>query len=197
MEYFRHKIADSSNYRNWNVAYKHFEVYTGGRCTFNNLSVDYCRGFLKYLLQIDTKNNNKMMASTANNNLDKLKCVLRQAFEEGLTKKNIASRLTHAKEFNQRREFLNMTEVKRLADTNCGNQTVKNAALFSCLTGLRISDIILLKWENIQIASDGGWCMHIVTKKTQTEAFLPISLEALELCGERTTGRFSKDFLRA
>lgn len=192
LEYFRNTANDSERHANWKVAYRHFEAYTGGRCTFKNLSVEYCRGFLKYLLQIATKNNGTMMASTANNNLDKLKCVLRKAHEDGLIKENIANKLTHAKEFTQRREFLNMDEVKRLADATCGNQIVKNAALFSCLTGLRISDIILLKWKDIQIASDGGWCMHIVTKKTQTEAFLPISLEALELCGERTDGEVFK-----
>ena len=29
------------------------------------------------------------------------------------------------------------------------NVVVRKAALFSCLTGLRISDILRLKWENI------------------------------------------------
>lgn len=144
------------------------------------------------MLQLSTKKSGTMMASTANNNLDKLKCVLRQAYEDGLIKENIANKITHAKEYNQRREFLNLDEVKRIADADCGNQIVKNAALFSCLTGLRISDIILLKWDDIQIASDGGWCMHITTQKTKTEAFLPISQEALELCGERTDGQVFK-----
>ena len=66
------------------------------------------------------------------------------------------------------------------------------AALFSCLTGLRISDIIRLQWENIIKGADGGWCMHIVTKKTRTEAVLPLSDEALALCGERSTGQVFK-----
>ena len=32
-------------------------------------------------------------------------------------------------------------------------------------------------------------CMHIVTKKTKTEAVLPLSDEALALCGERGEGQ--------
>ena len=34
--------------------------------------------------------------------------------------------------------------------------------------------------------------MHIVTKKTRTEAVLPLSDEALALCGERSTGQVFK-----
>ena len=72
----------------------------------------------------------------------------------------------------------------KLAATPCQYDVLKRAALFSCLTGLRISDILKLRWEEIERASDGGWWMRICTEKTETEATLPISDEALELCGE-------------
>jgi len=134
-------MADDDNFRNWNVAYKHFEKYCGGSCTFYDLTVEYCQGFLTYMLSLTTHNRTKMMASTANNNLNKLKCVLRQAYEERRIKDNIATRLKHAKEANTRREFLTLEEVKMLANTPCEKPVVKSAALFSCLTGLRISDI--------------------------------------------------------
>ena len=79
-----------------------------------------------------------------------------------------------------------------LAETPCEKPVIRSAALFSCLTGLRISDIIRLQWENIIRGADGGWCMHIVTKKTRTEAVLPLSDEALALCGERGEGQVFK-----
>lgn len=149
------------------------------------------------MLSLNTHNGGKMMASTANNNLNKLKCVLRQAYEERRIKENIAPRLKHAKEASTRREFLTLDEVKMLADTPCEKPVVKSAALFSCLTGLRISDIIRLQWENIIKAADGGWCMHIVTKKTRTEAILPLSDEALALCGGRSAGQVFKGLTQA
>ena len=188
LEYFNEKMQESSNAKNWLTAYRHFEAYCKGRCTFNDLSVSYCQGFLTYMLGLYTQNKSLMMASTANNNLDKLKCVLRKAHEDGLIKEDIAARLQHAKETSKRREFLTIDEVKRLRDTPCGSDVVKAASLFSCMTGLRISDCIRLRWSDIQIASDGGWCMHIITKKTQTEAFLPISDEVIEICGQRGDG---------
>ena len=57
---------------------------------------------------------------------------------------------------------------------------------------LRLSDCILLQWENIRKSNDGGWVLDITTKKTKTDAILPISEEALALCGERDEGQVFK-----
>lgn len=192
LDYFKSMLDKGDNFRNWNTAFKHFSNYCGGHCTFDQLTVDFCQGFLTYLLSLTTQNKTKMMASTANNNFDKLKCALRKAHEDGRIKTNIAVRLTHAKEAQVKRDTLTIEEVRQLANTPCEKPVVRSAAIFSCLTGLRISDIILLKWDCIERAADGGWCMHIVTKKTKTEAVLPLSDEALAWCGERGEGQVFK-----
>lgn len=192
LDFFKGKMKDDGNYRNWNTAYKHFDQYCGGSCTFDDLTPEFCQGYLAYLLAKDTQSGKKMMASTANNNLDKLKCVLRKAYEEKRVKEDIAGKLKHAREEDTHRETLTLDEVKQLVDTPCKKPVLRAASLFACLTGLRISDILRLQWENIEKSADGGWCMHIVTKKTKTEAVLPLSDEALALCGERSTGQVFK-----
>jgi len=70
-------------------------------------------------------------------------------------------------------------------------------SLFACLTGLRISDILNLQWEDFAIAPDQGYCLRIRTQKTQTEATLPISYEAYELCGMPDTGKVFKGLKRS
>ena len=95
-----------------------------------------------------------------------------------------------------RREFLTLEEVRQLAATPCDTPDLKNASLFSCLTGLRISDILALNWSNIVKATDGGWCIRIKTEKTDTEATLPLSQEAYELCGTPGTGLVFKNLKR-
>lgn len=189
LDFFKSRIKDDVTDRNWNTAYRHFEAYCGNSCTFDDLTPEFCQGYLTYLLAKDTQYGKKMMASTANNNLDKLKCVLRQAYEEKRIKENIAGKLKHVKEADTHRETLTLEEVKMLFDTPCKKPVLRTASLFACLTGLRISDILRLKWENIEKSADGGWCMHIVTKKTKTEAVLPLSDEAVALCGERKQGK--------
>ncbi|MCH4147866.1 MAG: site-specific integrase [Prevotella sp.] len=191
LQYFCSKMRQAGEDQNWQCAYKYFSEYCGGKCTFGDLCAGFCQGFLDYLLNKNTQYGRKMMSTTANNHLDKLKWVLRLAFDEGYIRENISHQLRHAKEVPQKKEVLTLSELKQLAATPCPKTVLKNAALFSCLTGLRISDIILLCWKNIE-QTESGWAIHIITKKTKTEAVLPLSDEALSLCGERTFGRVFK-----
>lgn len=195
LDYFKKRMDERGNTHNWNAAYTHFSNYAKGECRFCDLSVPYCQKFLDYLLSDECMHNDKpMMATTANNNLNKLKCILSLAYEDGLLRENIAKKLVRAKAHGVPREFLTKEELIKLSNTPCGSDVLRRAGLFSCLTGLRLSDCINLKWENIKKSSDGGWAMSLVIKKTRTPTVLPISEEALELCGERGEGQVFKGF---
>lgn len=193
LDYFKEKAKASTNRRNWEITYKHLYNYTKGECRFCDLSIPFCQGFLDFLLSPECHESGKvMMGTTANNNFTKLKAVVRMAYEDGLIKENISVKLNKAKAHGNKRSYLNQEELTSLYNTKCGSDVLYRAGLFSCLTGLRLSDITLLRWENIKISSDGGWVLDITTKKTETDAVLPISEEALELCGERGEGEVFK-----
>lgn len=96
-----------------------------------------------------------------------------------------------------RKEFLASAELKKLAATPCDIPVLKQASLFSCLTGLRISDILNLTWDDIQLAPDLGYCVRIRIQKTDTETMLPISDEALQLCGEHADGKVFRGLTRS
>jgi len=192
LAYFAKKKKEYSNDRNWQITLKHFTNYCKGKCTFDCLTIDFCQKFLDYLLRLDTPSGTKMMGTTANGHFKKLMCILYAAYEDGHIKENIAPKLKTVKAVSRPKVFLTMDEIKQLAATPCKSAVLKSAALFSCLTGLRISDIIQLRWSDIIIGEDNGWCMHIVTQKTKEDAFLPLSDEALALCGERSQGRVFK-----
>ena len=91
-----------------------------------------------------------------------------------------------------KRQYLTKEELVALSKAECKSDVLRRSGLFSCLTGLRLSDCILLQWENIKKSGDGGWVLDITTKKTKTDAILPISEEALALCGEREEGQVFK-----
>lgn len=190
LDYFRSRINESTNEASWRQAFTHFFEYTKGECRFCDLSVAYCQKFLDYLLSEKCNHNGKpMMSTTANNHFTKLKAALRAAFEDGLIRENIAQKLVKAKGHGNKREYLTQDELVRLSKARCKSDVLRRAGLFSCLTGLRLSDCIQLQWENIRKSSDGGWVLNITTKKTKTDAILPISEEALALCGERGEGQ--------
>ena len=71
---------------------------------------------------------------------------------------------------------------------------LRRASLFSCLTGLRFSDILNLDWKNIQEIAGIGLCVVIKTQKTKTAATLPLCEDAIELIGERKTGKVFPGF---
>jgi integrase len=62
---------------------------------------------------------------------------------------------------------------------------LKEAFLFSSLTGLRFSDIKALKWKNISFDSQNGYTIKFIQQKTKGLEHLPISEQAIKIIGER------------
>ena len=79
-----------------------------------------------------------------------------------------------------KREYLTATELKRLVATGCGNNQVRQMFLFACLTGLRISDIEKLRWDNIT-QDESGARLVIKQEKTQEMVYLPLPPSALNV----------------
>lgn len=75
------------------------------------------------------------------------------------------------------REYLTIDEIKQLIATECKRENVKNAFLFSCFCGLRISDISAITWG--QITQDGEQMrLQLQMQKTKDPLYLPISEQA-------------------
>jgi integrase len=80
--------------------------------------------------------------------------------------------LTPKKESNER-IFLTIEDVRKLAETPCQCNAVKDAFIFSCFTGLRISDIRKLRWSDI--VDD---VISIKMQKTREPVRVPLSENA-------------------
>src|SRR5690606_15100910 len=87
------------------------------------------------------------------------------------------------------REFLTIEEVKLLKDTPLENPVLFKAAMFSIRTGMRWSDIVKLRWSEIQHTKDSGYFIRFSQQKTKTQETLPITEEAyLELGDSNSDG---------
>lgn len=86
------------------------------------------------------------------------------------------------------REYLLIDELKRLIATECpGNQQIRNAFLFSCYCGLRLSDVEGLTWSKLH--KDGEqWRVATVMEKTNVPIYLPLSEQAMKYVPERGEG---------
>jgi integrase len=191
-------IAKTKDHK-WLFVYKHFEKFVAGKCSFGDISVELCRKFRNYLLNTKQlkRKKVKMNQNSVAGYFSTFRALLKIAYRDKMIRENINDFLDKVEYQDTKKEYLTKEELGKLAVTPCEIPVLKAASLFSCLTGLRISDILKLEWREIEPASDGGYCMRIRTEKTETETTLPISDEALSLCGERRTGKVFKNLQRS
>lgn len=188
LEYFKKKLVKKN--QKWNFVYLHFCHFVQGQCTFEEIDVELCQKFREYLLNAHKlkRSEQKLNVNSAAGYFSTFRGLLKIAYRDKMIRENINDFLDRIDTEDVRKQFLTLDEVKILNNTPCDIPVLKSASIFSCLTGLRISDILKLRWEDIQRFSDGGLGVRIRSQKTKTEAELPISDEAFALCGEEKTG---------
>ena len=182
----------------WRIVYQHFYNYVQGHCTFGDVTIELCQGFREYLLNAkQLKRKGNVSVNSASGYFSTFRGLLKIAYRDKWLRENINDFLDKIEAKEVKKEYLTLDEVKLLAQTPCEHEILKRASLFSCLTGLRISDILNLCWEDFELAPDQGYCIRIKTQKTLTEATLPISYEAYELCGEPSLGKVFRGLQRS
>ena len=191
-EYFM-KLADErknskSNYGNWLSTYKHIvgflnKNYNPDKFKLSEVDDDFIKGFKNYL---DTGDLTKSGIQLSNNSklsyLMKLRACIREAFNNKLIDDNPFNRIKGFKVEDVKREYLTIEEIQSLANTDCRYPILKKAFLFSCMTGLRWSDINKMKWSEIK-SSNGEYKYVFNQQKTNQLEYLPISNQAMELLG--------------
>ena len=78
------------------------------------------------------------------------------------------------------KEVLNEAEINKLQGTECGNNEVKKAFLFSCYSGIGLKEAQYLKWSNINNGK-----LLIDRAKNDEIINIRLSPTALEIIGER------------
>lgn len=166
--------------------------YAGADVTMDKIDKSFCQGFIDYLLYDYTTKDNKNIAK--NTGLCYCKAfisTLNAAVREGIITENPFNRIgssekIHAQE--SKREYMTIDEVKKLIETPFPKGKfvfdLKQAYLFSCFCGLRISDIRNLKWKSV-LCERGQYRLEIVMQKTKEPIYLPLSEQALKWMPKR------------
>ncbi len=177
----------SSNHDNWMSSLKYLVAFSNGNLKFKDVNEKWLEDFKDYLLT--TKSNKSQKAKLAQNSavsyFNKVKATLKQAFKDGILQYDLNGKVSPIPYKENHRQFLTIDELNSLIKTKCNNVQLKNAALFSALTGLRFSDIQKLIWKEIGYIEELGYQITFTQKKTKGAEVLPISAQAYELLGER------------
>jgi len=191
----RHGATESrGNWGNWFSCLHHLLIYEKNQnITFKDITPQWVQGFKDYLeneavaWSHDYRKRLKDKPLKRNSKLsyfNKLRACLNQAFEERIIPTNPIRTVENFKMEEGTRMYLTIDEVKRLAQTPCDYPKIKAAFLFSCLTGLRRSDVLKLTWGEVH--TQGSFTRIIFKqKKTNGQEYLDIADEAAQLMGER------------
>lgn len=197
LEYYRKQLRKHD--QKWAFVYQHFYNFVHGKCTFEEIDIDLCNKFREYLLNAkQLKRNKPVSQNSAAGYWSTFRGFLKILYRNRMVKTNINDFLDKIETVDIAHDFISVEELYRLAETPCKKPVLKIASLFSCLTSLRLSDVLSLRWEEIVDFAAGGKCVHTITQKTKTEDIIPISDETLELIGysPENTGLVFKELKR-
>ncbi len=148
---------------------------------------EYCEAFIARLAK------SGLMASTQRMYFSIFTAMMNEAVRAGIIESNPAHKTdprNRPRPGESRREFLTPEEVQQLIDTPERNEVAKRAFLFACFCGLRISDLLALKWRNVT-HEEGRTVLRLTMRKTRRAIVLPLSEEACRWLTQRQ--RYERD----
>ena len=158
------------------------------KATMRDINRDFCLAFINFLRNIYVSPSGKKLSQfTCVSYFGCFRGALNAAVREEIIAENPVNRLNTDEKIKMpesKREFLTIDEVKILIDTPCRREDVKGAFLFSCYCGLRISDVLVLKWKNVDSSAE-QWRINIIMQKTRQPLYLPLSMNARKWMPER------------
>ena len=167
---------------------KHLKDFSGKNINVREIDMDFCYRFAQYLT-----NEAYIKPTSAKTYMQKLHAILQEAVAMGYIDYNPMPQISKLipKIPNKEKDYLSTEELEMLRKTECPHLITKFAFLFSCYTGLRISDIETLKWSDIQ-KKNGLYILVKTQVKTSTEVRIPLGKQALEILGIVRDKKLSK-----
>lgn len=175
------------NYDVWSSSIKHLKAFTNDTLKFADLNEKFCNDFKEYLLNAKSVRNhkNKLAQNTCHTYFNKFKAALKQAYKDDILPFDLNGKIERIIQADTNMVFLTLEELNKLANAECPNQQLKQASIFSALTGLRFSDVAKLEWGEITHTNGEGYSIQFKQKKTQSYEYSPIPDQAFEILGDR------------
>ena len=173
------------NYGNWKSTFVHLKKIVPPNLTFDDIDENFVKKVKDYFdNKAQTKSNLPLSQNSKVSYFNKFKACLKKAFEDGYLSINYSAKVKSFEQAESQREYLTFDEVQALAKAHCKYDVLKRAFLFSCLSGLRWSDIQTLNWSEVR--DEGEFTkVNFRQEKTDGVEYLYISEQARKLLGER------------
>ena len=173
-----------SNVSLWESSLMHLKRYCEGNLlSFSDFDADVLLGFRTYLIKHARTKSDKLLSSNITScYFNKVRSALNKAFHEGIIRRNPVNEVKSINIEQNPRNYLEEKELTALYRTECRYDVLKRAFLFSCLTGMRWSDIQKLSWDQIALKEQRATFRHTKTKHLQ---YLDLPDDAISLLGSQ------------
>ena len=157
--------------------------FTGAKkLNFSAIDVTMIRRFIRYLSQLPGRQaGGHISPNSVRLYLSILSGLLQKAVRKGYMGQNpfdLLEKNEKPKEVPSTICYLTPAELGKLKRTPCRSQVLRDAFFFACLTGLRYSDIIRLRWNDINRQERK---LSITVKKTHRPLTIPLAGAAFDI----------------
>lgn len=165
-------------YVSWKTATNYLRNYTSPKTMLSDINTKWVEGFVENLASYDLSRNSILSYISV------IAGLFNEAVRMDLMRKNPFDTLVLPKATPTRREYLTIEELRKLINTEFKYDNLRRMFLFSCLTGLRYSDVVRLRWGDVRKQGD---MTRIVFRQHKTGGmeYLDISPQAEAYMGER------------
>lgn len=189
LDYFK-AVANKKGFHYYHSCYNHLtkftkKMYGTSGVAFNLITQTYCNKFIEYVqnIVVDKETKRKMGQNTVRTYLNALSAVLNSAVREKIITENPLKK-SHIKYIDSKREFLTESELIAFTKQETKYTLIKSAFLFSCWTGLRLSDVRALTFKDIK----EGY-LYFRQKKTKGVERMKLAPNALRIIDEQKIGK--------
>lgn len=168
---------------------RHLTIFHPRKLMLSDVKPTFIRKFLEYLRSDGAnKFGGRLCDETIYTYFTVFSILMNKAVRLELIISNPFHKLSQAEKPQRRtkkKEYLTLSEVKRMAEAECDDWRVKYAFMFCCFTGLRYIDVSRLKWKHIVEVGDGKYQIELIQQKTKEPVYIPLSANALKWLPER------------
>lgn len=175
------------NFTAWNSTYLYLYRFTDGKLSCKKVNRSFVESFKNYLLNTNTLKgkSQKLHQNSASSYFNIFREAVYKAIDHKVLSTNPLANVPTIKQIESQRQYLEIEELEHLSSIPCDYPILKKAFLFSCLTGLRKSDISSLTWREIIHSNEHGDMIRFRQQKTDIPQTLNIPSQAIKLIGER------------
>ncbi|MDR0324458.1 MAG: site-specific integrase [Treponema sp.] len=168
-------------------AVKYLEAFSGGGIAIGSVTEKWLEEFQEFLLK-ETELSKKTIAHYSG----AVRYALRKAARDRVIPRNPAVGVKGVTVPESDKVYLTASEIQALANISLAGELsaeVKNAFLFGCYTGLRISDLKSLTWGDIQRDPP---LINKLQEKTGQKAFVPLHSVAWGIIDDKQLHNFKE-----